>query len=78
MLDVIDYSGRECRKNIGLRGELMGKGIIKATSFVIRAKVCCVYLLKDGLVRQRYLLTIPGLERGSQYQRRVDYSRSQC
>lgn len=28
MLDVIDYSGKEYRKNIGLQSELMGKGII--------------------------------------------------
>lgn len=28
MFDVIDYSVREYRKNIGLWSELMGKGII--------------------------------------------------
>lgn len=29
MLDVIDYSGREYRKNIGHQSKLMGKGIIR-------------------------------------------------
>lgn len=28
MLGVTDYSGRQYRNNIGLRSELMGKGII--------------------------------------------------
>jgi len=28
MIDVIDHSGREYRKNIGLHSELMVKGII--------------------------------------------------
>lgn len=35
MLDVIDYSGREYKKNIGLQSELMGKGVIRESEALL-------------------------------------------